>query len=77
MQAPKRPRLTFDQQVLVSALAAGLPGGSIALLLIWIGDYSDKLRWTVTLFVVLFWLGLAFSLQAAGGLPALHGGQSA
>ena len=63
MQAPKRPRLTFDQQVLVSALAAGLPGGSIALLLIWIGDYSDKLRWTVTLFVVLFWLGLAFSLQ--------------
>lgn len=61
MEPERRQRLSFDVQVLVSALLIGLPGGALALLLVWTGDYSTKLRWTVTLFVVLFWLGLALS----------------
>jgi nitrogen fixation/metabolism regulation signal transduction histidine kinase len=60
MRLRKFSSLRFDQQVLASALAIGVPGGAVALLLTWTGDHSSKLRWTVTLFVVLCWLALAF-----------------
>lgn len=56
-------RLSFDTQLLLGALAVGLPGGLVALLLLWLGDYSPKVRWTVTLFVVAGWLLLAFNLR--------------
>jgi nitrogen fixation/metabolism regulation signal transduction histidine kinase len=56
-----RPRLSFDQQVLASALLAALPGAAVALLFVWLGDHSGKLRWTVTVFLVGMGLGLAFA----------------
>jgi nitrogen fixation/metabolism regulation signal transduction histidine kinase len=59
----RRRRLTFDAQMLLWALAVGAPGGGVALLLLWTGDHSTKLRWTVTLFVVLGWLALAAALR--------------
>jgi nitrogen fixation/metabolism regulation signal transduction histidine kinase len=57
----RRRRLGFDQQVLASALGAVLPATLIALALVWTGDYSTKLRWTVTLLLTLFGLGFAFA----------------
>jgi nitrogen fixation/metabolism regulation signal transduction histidine kinase len=56
-------RLSFDAQILAWALAVGLPGGGVALLLLWTGEFSAKLRWTATLFVVLGWLALALALR--------------
>jgi len=60
---PRRKRPPYDREVLVWALAVGLPGGAIALLLLWLGDYSLKLQWTLTLFVVGGWLALAAALK--------------
>lgn len=60
---PRHRRLSFDREVLLWALAVGLPGGGIALLLLWLGDYSLKLQWTLTLVVVGGWLALAASLR--------------
>ena len=57
------PRWSFEQRVLWLALLAGAPGGACALALLWAGDYSDKLRWTLTLAVTGFWLGIAFALR--------------
>jgi two-component system nitrogen regulation sensor histidine kinase NtrY len=36
---------------------------AIALILVWTGGYTPKVAWTVTLLVVLFWLGVAFALR--------------
>lgn len=65
MPTSPRPhrRLTFDAQIALWSLAVGLPGGLTALMLLWLGDYSTKLRWTATLFVVLGWLALALALR--------------
>ncbi len=36
---------------------------AVALALIWLGDHTPKVQWTVTILVVLFWLGAAFALR--------------
>jgi two-component system, NtrC family, nitrogen regulation sensor histidine kinase NtrY len=62
---PRRPRrpLTFEARIALLAFATGLPGALATLLLLWAGDYSTKVRWTVAVFVLLFWVGFAASLR--------------
>jgi len=55
--------LMYEQRIQLLALAAGLPGSLIAILLLWFGDYSSQTAWTLTTFIVLFWLGFALSLR--------------
>lgn len=55
--------MTFDHRVLLMALMAGLPGGFVALLLLWAGDYSSRVRWTLTVLILCFWWGFAFALR--------------
>ncbi len=58
-----RRRLRFESRLLIQALLIGLPGGLVGLGLLWTGDFSLKLRWTLTAFVVLLWWGLASQLR--------------
>jgi PAS domain S-box-containing protein len=51
--------------VLGLALLAGLPGSVLALILLFSGDHTPRTQWTLTLFVVLFWLGFAFAVESA------------
>ena len=60
----RRPRLAFDQRVLLLALLVGLPASVLALVLLWMGDYSIGLRWTLGLAVLVAWIGLARHLRA-------------
>jgi two-component system nitrogen regulation sensor histidine kinase NtrY len=71
MPPPKRKRrwLTHDRRVLLMAIGAGLPGGLVALLVLWIGDYSLKTQWTLTLAILAFWLGTAFALRGRVVFP--------
>ena len=55
--------LTHDRRVLLMALASGLPGTFIALILLWRGDFTPKVQWTLTLFVVGLWWGVSFALR--------------
>ncbi|HWS96004.1 MAG TPA: ATP-binding protein [Candidatus Methylomirabilis sp.] len=55
--------LTYERRVQLLALAAGLPGSVVALLLLWLGPYSSQTAWTLTLFIVGAWLGFAASLR--------------
>src|SRR5215813_12262761 len=55
--------LTYEQRVLLLALAAGLPGSAIALILLWAGDYSSRTIWTLGLLIGGLWLGFAFSVR--------------
>jgi PAS domain S-box-containing protein len=62
-------RLTHDQQVLLLALAAGLPGALTSLIILWTGDYTTKVQWTLTVVVVGCLLGFAASLRNRVVLP--------
>jgi len=45
------------------ALGSGLPGTAIALLLLWRGDFSSKVQWTLTLLIVGLWWGVSVALR--------------
>jgi two-component system nitrogen regulation sensor histidine kinase NtrY len=56
-------RLSYERRLQLLALAAGLPGSLIALVLLWTGSFSTSTAWTLTLLIVGFWLGFALSLR--------------
>jgi nitrogen fixation/metabolism regulation signal transduction histidine kinase len=60
---PRKPRLGYEQRVLLFAFLAGFPGALVALVLLWGGDYGAKEQWTFTLLVVGFWWGFAIALK--------------
>ena len=52
-------RLTYEQRLFVLTLAGGLPALLVALLVLWFGDFSDGMQWTLTIVLVACWLGFA------------------
>jgi len=62
-QRRHRRRLTHETRVFSLALMAGGAGSGTALLLLWFGSYDEKVRWTLTLFVVACWLSFAFAAR--------------
>lgn len=63
MPRPKRS-LTHDQHIFVGVLLAGVPAVLVSLWHLWmVGDQSPKVQWTLSLFIIGFWLGFAFSVQ--------------
>ena len=62
-------RLRFDQRILLLALTAGFPAAVIALILLWTGDYTPKVQWTLTVFLVGVWTGCSFSVRHRVVLP--------
>lgn len=62
-------RLTIDQRVLVLALAGAAPAVVVALALLWTGDYTPKVQWTLTALVVLVLVGAFASLRARIVVP--------
>lgn len=55
--------VTYERRIQLLALAVGLPGSLIALLLLWFGPYSSQTAWTLTILILACWLGFAISLQ--------------
>jgi nitrogen fixation/metabolism regulation signal transduction histidine kinase len=56
-------RLNYERRILLLALAAGVPGSLISVILLWIGPYSSGTAWTLTFLIVCLWLGFVFSLR--------------
>jgi two-component system nitrogen regulation sensor histidine kinase NtrY len=56
-------RITYEHRIQLLALAAGLPGSLIALILLYTGDYTSRTAWTLGILIVSLWLGFAFSLR--------------
>jgi nitrogen fixation/metabolism regulation signal transduction histidine kinase len=55
--------LNYERRIQLLAVAAGLPGSAIALILLWTGDYSSRTIWTLGLLIVGLWLGFALSVR--------------
>lgn len=81
--AGRRKPLSYDLRIFLLALASGLPAVLVALALLWSGDFSGKVQWTLTVLVTCVWLGVAVGLRAqvvrplqtiANMLAALHEG---
>ncbi|HEY2149238.1 MAG TPA: ATP-binding protein [Vicinamibacterales bacterium] len=61
--------LRFDQHILLLALTAGFPAALVALVLLWTGDYTPKVQWTLTACIVGVWTGCSFSVRHRVVLP--------
>ncbi|MGH7718972.1 MAG: sensor histidine kinase, partial [Gemmatimonadaceae bacterium] len=57
-----RAPLTFERRVLLLALLSTFPATVVAMVLLWTGDYSAKLQWTLTVFVAMLWSGFMYAL---------------
>jgi two-component system, NtrC family, nitrogen regulation sensor histidine kinase NtrY len=55
--------LTHDRRVLLMASAAGLPAMATALILLWTGDYTPKVQWTLSVLMLGVFLGFVFALR--------------
>lgn len=62
-------RLTYDRQVFVLALIAGLPGVVTSLVILWTDDYTPKVQWTLTVLIVGVLLAAAGTLRNRVVLP--------
>src|SRR5574337_1932994 len=49
-------RFGFVQRVVGLALLSAVPALALGLVLLWTGNFSRQLQWTLTVFVALFWL---------------------
>ncbi len=58
-----RSVVSYDFLILGLALLAGLPGSAIALILLWVGDFSGKVQWTLSTAIAAGWLGFAIALR--------------
>ncbi|MCC6857433.1 MAG: PAS domain-containing sensor histidine kinase [Bryobacterales bacterium] len=59
----KKRKLAYESRLTLLALAGGAPALLTALAIVWLGDYTPKAQWTLTLLLAGFWLGCAMSLR--------------
>jgi nitrogen fixation/metabolism regulation signal transduction histidine kinase len=59
----KRTRISYEGRVVLLALLAGLPGSAVALAFLWGSDHPSRLQWTLTVVIVLAWLGFTMALR--------------
>jgi len=55
--------LNHNRRVLLLAILAGLPGIVLSMGLLWFGDFSPRVQWTITILLVTLWLGFTFALR--------------
>lgn len=58
-----RHRLTFEGHITWLILGAVIPAAIVALALLWFGDYTAKVQWTLTLLIVACGLGFIMSVR--------------
>ena len=59
-----KKKLSHEKAVFLQVLLGGLPAVAVAMGYLWFGDSAPKVQWTLSLFVVGFWLSFALAVQA-------------
>src|SRR5215469_3019811 len=54
--SPPRTKLSFDKRIVLTSFLISLPGILVAELLLWLGNNSLELKWTLTLLIAVVWL---------------------
>jgi nitrogen fixation/metabolism regulation signal transduction histidine kinase len=60
----RREPLSHERRVLLLTMLSGLPAVVISLVMLWTGDYTPKVVWTLTTLVVCCWFGFSFAAQS-------------
>src|SRR2546421_12701356 len=55
--------MRHERRILLMAVAAGLPRSLVALILLWSGDHTAKVQWTLTVLIVALWSGFALAVR--------------
>src|SRR4051794_6250827 len=58
-----RRRITHENRLTLLTAGAILPAAIIALSILWFGDYTPKVQWTLTLIIVVVFLGFVSSVR--------------
>jgi nitrogen fixation/metabolism regulation signal transduction histidine kinase len=61
--------LSHDSRIVLMAWLAGLPGSLLSLFLIWTGDYTLKVQWTLTVLIIGAWLGFSLAVRTRVVFP--------
>ena len=59
----KPARLSHEGRVVLLAFLSGLPGSACALYMLWSGDSSAKVQWTLTVMIAAAWFGFALAVR--------------
>src|SRR3954471_21754053 len=59
----KPARISHEGRVVLLAFLAGFPGSFAALWMLWSGDGTAKVQWTLSVVIVSAWLGFAFAVR--------------
>jgi nitrogen fixation/metabolism regulation signal transduction histidine kinase len=59
----RRRRASLENRLALMALGAGFPALLVALILLWTETYSAQTRWTLTITLVVVWLGFSLALR--------------
>jgi two-component system nitrogen regulation sensor histidine kinase NtrY len=62
-RGPPPRRLSHEAKVLLLSLASGFAGVLVSMIILWTGDYTPKVQWTLTLLVVGAWVMFALSVR--------------
>jgi nitrogen fixation/metabolism regulation signal transduction histidine kinase len=55
--------MKHDRRIVLFAVLASLPAMSVALGFVWLGPYSGRVQWTVTVLLVGSWAGFTYALR--------------
>lgn len=66
-----KPHAVHERRMMLLALAAGLPAVLVSMIIVWTdsAQYSLRLQWTLTLFIVGGWLGFASAVHERVASP--------
>ncbi|HLK22574.1 MAG TPA: ATP-binding protein [Bryobacteraceae bacterium] len=59
----QKPEIVHEQRILLMALAAGVPAVITSMIILWWGDHSSKVQWTLSVLIVGAWLGFSFAVR--------------
>jgi two-component system, NtrC family, nitrogen regulation sensor histidine kinase NtrY len=60
----RRWRVSYDNRILLLALAAGIVPATVALALLWTGAFSFPTRWALCVLIAVSWFGFALAVRS-------------
>jgi nitrogen fixation/metabolism regulation signal transduction histidine kinase len=64
-----KPKLVHERRVQLLAFLAALPAALISFIILWTGEYTPKVQWTLTALIAAFWLGCTAAVRERVASP--------
>jgi nitrogen fixation/metabolism regulation signal transduction histidine kinase len=61
----RSPFINYERRLFLKALTGGLLAVIVALFLLWTGTHALQLKWTLTLFITLLWIGFGIAVRTS------------